>query len=140
MRSARPFALWVAAGVVVAALAFFAGRSLHANGGATASFTLDAPAYTVPQSAAGYSKAGFSGFTETPAEGLTVLAGRVVTTTSDSITVESAGGQRSSIRLSGSGPMLRLEPDSRDSLRPGVTVIVRREANDAAAILSVSQP
>src|SRR5690349_5415164 len=111
------------AAVVFMALAFLAGRSLRSEAKAANAFELDAPAYEAAgASVSGISKGGFSGFTETGAEGSTVVSGKVVDVTPDSITIEGQTGQRSTLKVSGSARMLRLESGSRDLLRPGVTV------------------
>jgi hypothetical protein len=138
----RAMAVWLLAGAVVAVVAFLGGRALHTDGKGSATFDLSSAAYEATGSVAGLSKGGFSGFTEAGGDGRTVIAGRVVSVSSDSITLEGSGGERSTVRLSGAGPLRRLEPAGREALRPGVTVIVRREpAGDVAeAVLVVSEP
>jgi len=123
----------------LAVAAFFAGRGLHPGGSSVSPFDLDADAYEAPSAIAGLSKAGFSGFTEGGAEGRTVISGRVISVTPDSITVESHGG-RSTLRLSGQGQPRRLEAASKEAIRPGVTVIVRRDPGSdvAKAVLVIS--
>jgi hypothetical protein len=98
------------------------------------------PTPTKHRAIAGLSKAGFSGFTEGGAEGRTVISGRVISVTPDSITVEGQGGQRSTLRLSGQGQPRRLEAASKEAIRPGVTVIVRRDPGSdvAKAVLVIS--
>jgi hypothetical protein len=118
---------------VLAAAAFLAGRALHPEAGAASAFDLDADAYEASSALAGLSKAGFSGFTESGAEGRTVISGRVINVTAESITVEGRGGQRSTLRLSGQGQPRRLEAASRDAIRAGVTVIVRRDPGSGVA-------
>jgi hypothetical protein len=138
----RSFALWLGAAVVAILAAFFVGRALHPEKAEGPSFDLSAVAYESAGSVAGLSKGGFSGFTEAGGDGRTVIAGRVVAVSADSITLQGSGGQRSTLRLLGQAPLRRLEPSAREALRPGVTVIVRRQAaGDAAeAVLVVSEP
>jgi hypothetical protein len=130
---------WVAASIALALLAFFAGRALHGQDTQAASFDLSGPAFETSDAAVGLSKAGFSGFTEA-GDGRTVISGRIVSTTSDAITVESPSGQRSTLRLTGQAPLSRLEPSTRAALRPGVTVIVRRDGGIGRAALVVAEP
>ncbi len=132
--------IWVATAGILVVAAFFVGRALHPEESTAAAFDLTADAYQASTSISGLSKAGFSGFTEGGSDGRTVIAGRVVSVTPDSITLEGQGGQRSTMRLSGQGSPTRLESSTRDALKPGVTVIVRREPGSdlATAVLIVS--
>ena len=131
---------WLTAAGILALAAFFMGRALHPGASSASAFDLDTGAYEASGAIAGLSKAGFSGFTEGGAEGRTVISGRVISVTPDSITVEGQGGQRSTLRLSGQGQPRRLEPAAKDAIRAGVTVIVRREAGSdvAKAVLVIS--
>ncbi|HLF75894.1 MAG TPA: hypothetical protein VJB57_00240 [Dehalococcoidia bacterium] len=136
----RSLGAWLLAGASVALAAFLAGRALHPEAAVETSFDLSSAAYEAAESVAGLSKGGFSGFTEAGGDGRTVIAGRVVMVSADSITVEGTSGQRSTIRLPGQGPLRRLEPSMRESLRPGVTVLVRRQGEAAEAVLVVAEP
>lgn len=142
MNPERNLVAWAIAAVAVAVLAFFAGRELRPERGEASAFDLEAPAYEVAKAAAGFSKAGFTGFGEAPgAEGRTVVSGRIVAVGPDSITIESAGGQRSAVRLAGQASLRRVEAAGRDALRPGVTVLLRQTGGaDAAAVLIVAEP
>jgi hypothetical protein len=131
---------WLTAVAVLAVAAFFSGRALHPEASSASAFDLDADAYQASSAIAGLSKAGFSGFTEGGAEGRTVISGRVISVAPDSITVEGRGGERSTLRLSGQGQPRRLAAASKDAIRPGVTVIVKREPGSdiAKAVLVIS--
>lgn len=131
---------WLTATAALAVAAFLAGRALHPDANSVSAFDLDAEAYEASSAIAGLSKAGFSGFTEGGAEGRTVISGHVISVTPDSITLEGQGGQRSTLRLSGQGQPRRLEAASKEAIRPGVTVIVRRDpgSNVAKAVLVIS--
>jgi hypothetical protein len=132
--------IWFAAALAVLALGFLAGRTLHSEGDSKAPLA-DGPAFEATATIAGLSKAGFSGFSESTA-GRTVLAGRIVAVEGDTITLEGTSGARSMLRLSGSGPLTRLEPSTLAALRPGVTVLLRRaqDGDAAAAALIVAEP
>jgi hypothetical protein len=132
--------IWLGVAALIAVAGFFAGRSLHSQSTTASAFELNTDAYQASSTIAGLSKAGFSGFTEGGAEGRTVVAGRVVAVTSDSITLEGQGGQRSTLRLAGGGTPGRLEASTLESIRPGVTVLVRRTpgSDEAAAFLVIA--
>jgi hypothetical protein len=137
----RTQALLAAAVTMLAFLSFIVGRSLAPEGDGAAALDLDAAAYRPASTTPGLSKGGFTGFTETAAEGRTVVSGRVVSVAADSITVESSGGQQSTLRLLGQGQPRRLQPGTRQDIRQGATVIVRRDPSSsdvAAAILVIS--
>lgn len=139
----RTVGAWLVAALAVAVVGFFAGRGLHSDGEEVSAFDFDAPAYGATKSIAGVTHGGFTGFGETPGlEGRTVVAGRVVAASADSLTVESQQGVRSTLRLSGGASLRRIEAAGREALRPGVTVVVRREAgsDEVAALLIVAEP
>ena len=136
----RNIAVWAGAGIALVLVAFFAGHQLRPEPATAKAFDQDGPAYEVAKEAAGVSKGGFSGFGESPGpDGRTVVAGRVVSVNGDTVTVDSPSGQKSTIRLTGNGPLRRLEASSREALRPGMSVLVRRDGNQAEAVLVVSE-
>ena len=131
---------WAVAGVIVAALGFVAGRGMNSEDVVAPAFDLEASSYDAPASAAGLSKGGFSGFGESEgATGRTVVAGKVVAVTGDSLTIESPSGQRSMVRLTSSQTLRRLEPATREALRPGASVLIRRDGDSAQAVLVVTE-
>jgi hypothetical protein len=50
------------------------------------------------------------------------------------------GGELLPIRLTGNGPLRRIEPGAVEALRPGMTVVVRPDADEAAAAVLVLAP
>ena len=135
--------LWLFAAAVVAAAGFFGGRGLHPGAERATGFDLQAAAYESPRQVAGFSRGGFSGFGELPGfYGRTVVAGRIVSAGATAIVIESAAGVRSTISIT-SGPSLRrIEAAGRDSLRPGASVVVRRQpaSDTAVAVLVIEGP
>jgi len=142
MTSNRTLIAWVGAGVAVAIVAFLVGRELRPRSSEASAFDLKAPAYESGKPAAGYSKAGFTGFGETSGpDGRTVFTGRVVAIDAGSMTVD-AGGQRPTVRISSGTSVKRIEPAALSSLRPGASVLVRLTDNqdEAAGILITAEP
>jgi hypothetical protein len=138
----RKLIAWVVAGIAVAGIAFVAGRELRPASSEVSAFDLNAPVYETGKLAVGYSKAGFTGFGETPGpDGRTVLTGRVVAIDERSITVE-AGGQRSTVRVSAETSVKRIEAAAASSLRPGASVLIRLSAgrDEATGILITGEP
>ena len=127
---------WIVAAVVVLGVGFFAGRTLRPEKGAAYSFEATTPAYEAPTASAGVDKAGLSGFGEDE-NGRTVVSGRVTAVTSDSITLQSAGGAVNVVRLTPQAPLRRLEAGERASLRTGANVIVRLGSKDEASSVLV---
>jgi hypothetical protein len=133
---------WGVAAAVVALAGFFAGQALRSNGNAGYAFTTEAAAYVGIGSPTGLSQSGFSGFADSGGlEGRTVLAGSVVSVSGSSLTIETASGGQSTIRLTGDQRLRRLDAGGRDLLRPGTTVALRRGADGLIeAVLVVAQP
>ena len=132
---------YAAAGLIVAVaivlgLGFFLGRSLRPQSGAAYSFDATAPALEAVTSAA-TSKGGFTGFSE-GADARTVISGRVVSATSTSITLQRAEGTTTTLRVTAQSPLRRLEASERGAIRSGAQVLVRREGENATAVLVLS--
>jgi hypothetical protein len=128
----------VAAALVVAVAAFFAGRALHQPSTQPSTVTdLSGPAFQPSRAVAGLSKGGFSGFSESPApDGRTIIAGRVVEAGASGVTLESVDGVRSTLRLTTQDLLRRIEPTTAQALQPGAQVLVRIDAaGNAAAVL-----
>ena len=126
----------IAAAALVVALGFFVGRSLRPDSGAAYSFDAGAPALEAVTSAA-TSKAGFTGFDE-GTDARTVISGRVVSATDTSITLQRADGTTTVLRVTPQAPLRRLEASERGAIRTGAQVLVRRDGNDATAVLVVA--
>jgi hypothetical protein len=91
--------------------------------------------------AAGVSRAGFSGFGSISGlDGEATLTGRVRSVAADSISLETGDGRVTSLRLTGAGPLRRIEPASITSLQPGMTIVVRTDGDDAVAVLILATP
>jgi hypothetical protein len=144
LRREHKFFAWIAAALIIAIVAFFAGGALKPEEAPYYLFNLEAPAYQTDLGAiAARSKAGFTGFGELAGgEDHTVLGGRVVEVSATSLTLETQQGSRTTLRLGANSKLTRLETGSRALIRPGATVIVKRgeQPGDAAAVLVVAQP
>ncbi len=140
----RKLALWIIAAVAVGAAGFLIGRDLRAAETPAFAFETDASSYEAPKSLAGRSLGGFSGIDELSGnEGRVVLGGRVVEKTANSVTIETAWGATTTIRITGGqGPLRRLEAADRDALQRGATVLVRvgPGGQDAAGIFVLAPP
>jgi hypothetical protein len=133
--------LWLVGGAAAAVLAFAIGRALHPPAESAFAYDTSAPAYGTPASVAATSDGGFTGFGGSgPFEGATIVSGRVTGTTADTISIESAGGIRSTLRSGAGSPLRRIEAAPASALQPGVSVIVRRDGDDAVAVLVVEAP
>jgi hypothetical protein len=134
--------VWLAVAAVLAAGAFFAGRELRGDAGASFDYELQAPPYEAAVSAIGLSKGGFSGFEAgSNLDDETIISGRVVNAAGTSLTLESAAGITSTLRITGERPLRRIEPATVDALRPGTTIIARGDqAGAIAAVLIVATP
>jgi hypothetical protein len=137
-----PRFLWLVLVPIVAAAAFFGAGALRGGDGVESyDYAVDAAAYGAAVPAAGLSKAGFSGFGGVAGlEGEATLTGHVRAVGADSISIETEDGQARTIRLTGAGPLRRIEPVALTSLQPGMTVVVRTEGEDAAAVLVLAAP
>ena len=136
---------WLVGAVVVMVAAFFGGRTLGSDDdGASYSYELDSPPYTAALTAAGVSKGGFSGFGATSGiAGETIVSGRVRSVSSDSITLETAGGGNKVVRITGTGTLRRIESASAAGLRPGMSVAARTKAGEgdtASSVLVLAEP
>lgn len=134
---------WIGVAAVIAVAAFFTGRELRPDTGASFDYNLAAPPFVAASPAAGLSKGGFSGFGETLGlDGKTVLSGKVTSVTSESLTLETPAGSSSTIKVTGAGPLRRIEASSVAALRPGVTVVIRMVpgSKEGAAVLIVAEP
>jgi hypothetical protein len=127
---------WLVAALVVLGAAFFAGRALRPEKGAAYSFEASTPAYEPVAVAAGVDKAGLTGFGEDDS-GRTVVSGRVTAVSAGSITLQSASGASTVVRLLTQAPLRRLETSDRASLRTGVNVIVKLASKDEASSVLV---
>ena len=136
---------WLAAAVVVMAVAFFGGRTLGSGGDEGASYTydLDTPPYTAASTGAGISKGGFSGFgANSGIDGETLVSGRVRSVSADSITLDTAGGTEV-LRITGSGTLRRIEGATAAAVRPGMNVVVRTTGSGgdtASSVLLLAEP
>jgi hypothetical protein len=119
--------------VVIVALGFFAGRSLRPQSGAAYTFDTAAPALE-PVVSAATSKAGFTGFTE-GADARTVISGRIVSASDSAITLQRPDGTTTTLRVTPQAPLRRLEAADRTAIRPGAQVLIRRNGDDATALL-----
>ena len=131
--SSRMTAGLVIAAAVIVAFGFFAGRSLRPQSGAAYTFEAAVPALE-PVVSAATSKAGFTGFTE-GADARTVISGRVVSATDTAITLQRPDGTTTTLRVTPQSPLRRLEASDRTFIRPGAQVLVRRNGEDATAVL-----
>lgn len=129
----RRVVVFVLGAVVVIALGFFAGRSLRPESGAAYSFDAKAPALEAAASAA-TSKAGFTGFAE-GADARTVISGRVVSANDSAILLQRPDGTTTTVRVTPQSPLRRLGASDRSGIRTGAQVLVRREGDDAVAVL-----
>jgi hypothetical protein len=136
------FGLWVGVAVVTAVVAFFVGSALKPGADPTYVFDTQAPAYGDPAAIAATSPGGFTGFGETAGTAdRVVISGRVTELTGSSLTLEGAQGQITSLKFGDAPRVFRLEPATRDLLRPGVTVAVRlNDARDTVVSLLVLTP
>jgi hypothetical protein len=130
------FTALVVAAAVIAAFGFLVGRSLHPQAGAAYSFEASAPALESVTVAA-TSKAGFTGFTE-GSDARTVISGRVVSAADTSITLHRADGTTTSLRVTPQASLRRLEPSDRAAIRTGAQVLIRREGDNASAVLVIA--
>jgi hypothetical protein len=126
---------WLALIPVVALAAFFAGRELRPSDAASFDYDRSSATYEPVASQRGVTKAGFSGFGEEAIDGAPLVAGRIRTVGPDAVTVETAGGELLQVRLTGAAPLRRIEPGAADAIRPGMTVVVRPDGDEAAAVL-----
>jgi len=135
---------WVAAALVIALAAFFVGGALRPEAAPHYVFDVSAPAYEANLGAiAARSPGGFTGFGELAGgDDRTVIGGRVVEVSSSLLTIETQQGARTTLRLGANPKLTRLEAGSRQLLKPGATVIVRRgdQQDEAAAVLVLSAP
>jgi hypothetical protein len=127
----------VIAAAVIVALGFFAGRSLRPQSGAAYTFEAAAPALESVTSAA-TSRAGFTGFTE-GTDVRTVISGRVVSATDTAIILQRPDGTTTSLRVTPQAPLRRLEPSDRAAIRTGDQVLIRRDGDDATAVLLLAR-
>jgi hypothetical protein len=138
------FGLWSATAVAVAIVAFLVGGMLKPEEPPYYVFALDAPAYSGDLDAlAAKSPGGFTGFEDLiPGGSRTVLGGRVVELTAESMTLETPGGAQTQLRLGDTPRLARLESGGRELLQPGVAVMVKLGETEgiAAAVLVVSPP
>ena len=134
----RVTAGFVVAAAIIVALGFFAGRSLQPQSGTAYSFDASAPALE-PVVSAATSKAGFTGFTE-GTDARTVISGRVVSATDTSITLQRPDGTTTTLRVTPQAPLRRLDASDRAAIRPGARVLIRRNGDDATAVLILSTP
>lgn len=123
----------VVGAAVIVALGFLAGRSLRPQSGAAYTFEAAVPALE-PIVSAATSKAGFTGFTES-ADSRTVISGRVVAATDTAITLQRPDGTTTTLRVTPQAPLRRLEASDRTQIRPGAQVLIRRNGDDATAVL-----
>lgn len=134
---------WLILAPAVASAAFLGGRELRPDAIATFDYDLEAPGYEAALPAAGLTNAGFSGFgAEGILDGETLVGGRVTSVRADSLTIETESGQSIPIRITGAGPLRRIEAASLTALRPGMTVVARTGPNsdEAEALLIVATP
>lgn len=142
MKLDRGTGLLLLLAVAVAAAAFFAGRALRTPDGVLLA-SPEAAAFQPAPAIAGLSHGGFSGFGEVPGlAGQTVLSGRVTAIAPGAITVETPAGTTSSITLTGTRSLRRIEAGGVEALRPGVTVVVRLggDGRMAEALLVLAEP
>jgi hypothetical protein len=141
--TSRRLAAWTAIIVVAAAATFLAGRSLRSTSETVSAFDLDASPYTEVDSAAGFSKGGFTGFGEAAGlDGRTTISGRISRFSDNELVLETAAGA-STVRLTGDQVLRQMEPSSLSALKPGATVAVRLTApgsDQAKAVLLLSDP
>ena len=138
----RPYA-WAGLALVVTLAGFVAGRALHPDAPPAFVYDVEASPYTTAPVIAALSRGGFSGFgTALGIEGETVQAGRVTAVTPTGLTLASPDGVTSTIRIAGAPRILRIEPGSVTSLRPGATVVARlaSDGETVEALLVVSEP
>jgi hypothetical protein len=139
-------AVWLFPFAVTAVAAFFGGRALHSldaaqRVGANA-YDLSAPSYQPSGSIAGFTKGGFTGFSDVAGlEGQTVVAGRVTAVLGDSITIATPAGD-STIRITGDQRLRRIAPSSASQLSPGSIVVAlkRPGTNETTALLLIADP
>jgi hypothetical protein len=138
------FGIWGAAAVVIAIVAFFVGGALRPEEEPYFLFDVEAPAFGGDlESLAAMSPGGFTGFQDLiPGGSRTVLGGRIVDLSETTMTLETASGALTEMRLQDSPRLSRLEPGSRELLQPGADVIVKLSdvEGEAAAVLVLSLP
>jgi hypothetical protein len=129
---------WTAAGLIVVIAAFATGRALYPTAESSFAYETDAPAYEPAASVEGRSRAGFAGVGVSGAiDGQIVFAGRVVDIKSNALTLESVDGVPSVIGISAASPVRVIEAATTAALRPGASVLVQRDGDDAVAVLVV---
>ena len=138
------FGIWSVAAVVIAIVAFYAGGQLKPEEEPYFLFDVSAPAFGGDlESLAAMSPGGFTGFQDLiPGGSRTVLGGRIVELTDTTMTLETASGALTEMRLQGSPRLTRLEPAARELLVNGAEVIVKLgdAEGEATAVLVLSQP
>jgi hypothetical protein len=134
---------WLALVPVIAIGAFFGGRALRPDAVASYGYDLDTPAYKAALATAATSKGGFSGFgAEGTIDGETLVSGRIAAINADTLTIETERGEAIPIRITGAGPLRRIEAASMSALRPGMTVVARTgsDGGEVAALLIIATP
>jgi hypothetical protein len=138
------FGLWVASAVTVAVMAFFVGGMLKPDEAPYYVFDVDAPAYGSDLEAlAAMSPGGFTGFEDlVPGGTRTVLGGRIVELTGESLVLETPTGAQTQVRLQDAPKLARLESGGRELLQPGASVLVKLGETEglADAVLVISGP
>lgn len=144
LRREAKFVAWIVAALVSAIAAFVVGGALKPEEAPHYVFDVSAPAYQADLGAiAARSPGGFTGFGELAGgDDRTVIGGRVVELTSSQLIIETQQGAQTTLRLGVNPKLTRLAAGSRQLLKPGATVIVRRgeQQNEAAAVLVLSAP
>ena len=121
---------------------FVAGRALGGKSGAGVAFDLSAPAYASRATAAGVSRAGFTGLEDgSGAAGGVLEAGPVASFNGATLALTGPSGPVS-IRLDGPRPVRRLSAASAADLAPGASVVVVLESagSDVATGVMVVAP
>jgi hypothetical protein len=138
------FGIWVAAAVVIGIAAFMIGGSLKAEEPPYYVFDVSAPAYGGQLDVlAAMSPGGFTGFGDlVPGGSRTLLGGHIVELTADTMTLETAEGVRTEMRLGDAPNLTRLESGGRELLQTGASVLVKVGETEgvAAAVLVISPP
>jgi hypothetical protein len=137
------FGAWMAAAVLIGVGAFLTGGSLKPAEDPYYIFETDAAAHDDAVAVAAKSPGGFTGFGEVDGSASrTVIGGRVIEITAESVTLESTNGQVTTLRFGESPNVTRLVASNRDVLQTGSTVAVRlsQDKSTAEAVLVLSQP
>jgi hypothetical protein len=132
--------LWAAVAVLMAAVAFVAGRELGSENDVPSAFDRSAVAYEAADLPVAFTTGRFTGFGESGLEGRTTISGRVASVEGGVLTLETSAGLQS-VRMNSDHLVRRFETATREAVRPGVAVVVllKPDSEEAQSLLVLAE-